>query len=279
LDDFESECTSLVFRRLVVALDPSGSGDADADEVGIIVAGLDEHDRGWVIADASGRYNPIEWGKIAVRLYHQYRCDRIIAERNFGGDMIEAVIRSIDPNVAYASVVATRGKITRAEPISALYEQSRVFHLGSFPTLEDEMCGFTSNFDRTTAGYSPNRVDALVWALTELMTRPMSSYGIFEIYRCAAMGRPVQPADNRLDWKIRYDELAASDTPNHPDCRGGEVEWLNTERALLPRPVDRMLERCAEENIRFAELSRDRMPTPEEAAAHVDMIDNIKRGR
>ena len=87
--------------------------------------------------------------------------------------MVEATIRMVDPNVSYAAVRAARGKVVRAEPVAALYEQGKVFHVGAFATLEDQMCGFTSDFDRSVAGFSPDRVDALVWALTELLVEPM----------------------------------------------------------------------------------------------------------
>jgi phage terminase large subunit-like protein len=90
-------------------------------------------------------------------------------------------------------VTASRGKVARAEPIAALYEQNRVHHLGCFPQLEDEMTAFTTNFDRKTAGFSPGRVDALVWALTDLMTTPMKGYGIFELYRQMAAEKTTHP--------------------------------------------------------------------------------------
>ena len=95
--------------------------------------------------------------------------DRIIAETNNGGEMVENTLRMIDPSVPFSAIWASRGKVTRAEPISALYEQGRVHHVGAFPRLEDQMCAFTVDFDRKEMGYSPDRVDALVWALTELM--------------------------------------------------------------------------------------------------------------
>jgi phage terminase large subunit-like protein len=97
--------------------------------------------------------------------------------------MVEATVRAVDPNVSFRAVTASRGKVARAEPISALYEQGRVFHRGPFDALEDEMASFTSNFDRAKAGFSPGRVDALVWALTDLMVQPMASFGVFEYYR------------------------------------------------------------------------------------------------
>jgi phage terminase large subunit-like protein len=176
-----------VLQRLVIAIDPSGSSDEEADETGIVAAGVDEDGIGWVLADLSGRYPPPEWARRAVELYHSMKADRIVAETNFGGAMVEATIRAVDPNVSFRAVTASRGKVARAEPIAALYEQGRVFHRGPFDALEDEMAAFTSNFDRAKAGFSPGRVDALVWALSDLMVQPMPSYGIFEYYRQKAM--------------------------------------------------------------------------------------------
>jgi phage terminase large subunit-like protein len=97
--------------------------------------------------------------------------------------MVESTLRVIDPNVSYTAVRASRGKIIRAEPVAALYEQSRVYHTGAFPQLEDEMCGFVADLQRGAAGYSPDRVDALVWALTDLLVEPMPNEGIYELYR------------------------------------------------------------------------------------------------
>jgi phage terminase large subunit-like protein len=155
--------------RIVVAIDPAVTSGEDADETGIVVAGVDHVGHGYVLEDASGRYQPHEWAQIAIRLYKKHQADRIVAERNNGGDMVEATIRSIDPNVSFKAVYASRGKTTRAEPISALYEQNKIHHCGGFAALEDQMCAFTSDFSRATAGYSPDRLDALVWALSELM--------------------------------------------------------------------------------------------------------------
>jgi phage terminase large subunit-like protein len=169
--------------RIVVAIDPAASSGEDADETGIIVAGKDVNGHGYVLADQSGRYPPTEWARTAIGLYRQYKADRIVAEVNNGGEMVEATLRVLDPNVSYTAVRASRGKVTRAEPIAALYEQDRIHHLGTFAQLEDQMCGFSSDFDRQTAGYSPDRVDALVWAFTELLVDQMEGYGIFELQR------------------------------------------------------------------------------------------------
>jgi predicted phage terminase large subunit-like protein len=154
--------------RIVVAIDPAVTSGEDADETGIIVAGVDINGVAYVLEDASGRYQPHEWAAKAINLYKKHNADRIIAEVNNGGALVENTIRSVDPNVSYRAVHASRGKVTRAEPISALYEQGKVHHVGTFQKLEDQLCAFTSDFSRASAGYSPDRLDALVWAITEL---------------------------------------------------------------------------------------------------------------
>ncbi len=119
------------------------------------------------LADRTCSLSPDGWGKRAVQAYHEFKADRIIAERNFGGAMVEHVIRTVDRNVSYKEVTASRGKVARAEPVAALYEQGRVSHVGSMPELEDQMVMIDPS------GYigegSPDRADALVWALTDLM--------------------------------------------------------------------------------------------------------------
>lgn len=152
-------------KRIVVGVDPNASNTENSDEIGIIVAGIDGDGQGYVLEDLSLLDSPKAWGAAAITGYYKYRADRIVAEINQGGNMVEYVIRSIDPNVSYKGVHASKGKYTRAEPISALYEQGKVKHVGAFPKLEDEMCEWEPGMD------SPNRLDALVWALTELMLR------------------------------------------------------------------------------------------------------------
>jgi phage terminase large subunit-like protein len=151
-------------KRVVVAIDPAVSSGENSDETGIIVAGLDYDDQGFVLEDLSGRYTPTEWAKKAVGAYRRHRADRIVAEKNQGGAMVESTIRVVDPNAPIRLVHASRGKIVRAEPVSALYEQGRVSHIGGFAELEDQLCSFAPG---STA--SPDRLDALVYALTELM--------------------------------------------------------------------------------------------------------------
>jgi predicted phage terminase large subunit-like protein len=179
-------------QRVVVAIDPAVTSGEDADETGIVVVGKDANGHGYVLQDLSGKYSPTEWARIAVAAYRTHRADRIVAETNNGGDMVAATLRMVDPNVSFSPVYASRGKVTRAEPVSALYEQGRMHHIGSFPQLEDQMTNFTSDFDRGAAGYSPDRLDALVWATTELLIQPMKGFGIYELYRMQAEARAAQ---------------------------------------------------------------------------------------
>jgi phage terminase large subunit-like protein len=155
--------------RIVIAIDPAVTSGEDADETGIIVAGIDADRHGYVLEDLSGRYQPHEWAGVAVAAYRRHMADRVIAEKNNGGDMVESTIRMVDSTVSFKGVHASRGKVTRAEPVSALYQKRMVHHVGSFAKLEDQLCSFTSDFDRARAGYSPDRLDALVWGLSELL--------------------------------------------------------------------------------------------------------------
>jgi predicted phage terminase large subunit-like protein len=169
--------------RVVVAIDPAVTSGEDADETGIVVVGKDAAGHGHVLSDVSGRYLPPEWARAAIGAYRTHQADRIVAEVNNGGEMVEATIRMVDPNVPFTAVRASRGKVTRAEPVAALYEQGRIHHVGAFPELEDQMCAFTTDFDRARAGYSPDRVDALVWALTELLVERIPFEGFLDFYR------------------------------------------------------------------------------------------------
>jgi phage terminase large subunit-like protein len=153
--------------RIVVAIDPAVTSNPDSDETGIVVCA---HDGRWpqhfyVLDDLSTIATPDEWAKIAINAYENHQADRIIAETNNGGDMVETVIRHQNANVSYSKVTASRGKTIRAEPIAALYEQNRVHHVGSLPKLEDQMCDWNPQDEKQD---SPDRMDALVWALTEL---------------------------------------------------------------------------------------------------------------
>lgn len=151
--------------RIVVAIDPAVTSGEDSDETGIVGAGIGADARGYILADASCRMPPADWARRAINLYRELRADRIVAEANNGGDLVSTVIHAVDPNVPVSLVHAARGKRTRAEPVSALYEQGRISHLEPFPELEDQMCSYTG----APGEESPDRMDALVWALTEVM--------------------------------------------------------------------------------------------------------------
>lgn len=155
--------------RVVVAVDPSGSGDednADNDAIGIVVAGLGIDGNAYVLEDCTIKAGPATWGRIATDAYDRHKADCIVGEINYGGAMVRQTIQTARPRTPFKQVTATRGKAVRAEPFSALYEQGKVRHVGLFPALEDELTAF-STFGYTGSG-SPNRADAAVWALAEL---------------------------------------------------------------------------------------------------------------
>lgn len=151
-------------KNIIVAVDPAVTSGDDADETGIVVVGKDTNNEYYVLEDKSGKYSPDQWGNVAIDLFHQWDADRIVAEVNNGGDLVERLIRTIDPNVRYKSVHASRGKMVRAEPVAALYEQGKVHHRGVFPELETQMCTYTGERPKP----SPDRLDAMVWGLSEL---------------------------------------------------------------------------------------------------------------
>ncbi|UGX88077.1 terminase family protein [Phyllobacterium meliloti] len=157
-------------QRIVVTIDPPASATRKSDACGIVAAGVDAEGIGWILADESfAPAKPIQWAKRSIQLFYRLEADLIVAEINQGGDMVAAVIAAEDNTVPVRGVRANRGKALRAEPIAALYEQGRIRHAGRFPALEDEMCDFTHA--GLSNGRSPDRVDALVWALSELMLK------------------------------------------------------------------------------------------------------------
>lgn len=172
-------------KRIVVAIDPAVTTGENADETGIVVCGLGDDNHGYVLEDASGVYSPTEWAREAVRLYRRWEANAIVAEVNQGGDMVESTIRMEDGGIPFKGVRATRGKFIRAEPVSLLYEQHRVHHLGTLAKLEDQMCVFTPDFDRAGAGFSPDRLDGMVWGITDLMVENGNT-GMLEHYRAGA---------------------------------------------------------------------------------------------
>ena len=155
--------TEKPLTSIIVAIDPAVTANDDSDETGIIVVGKDHNNEYYVLEDLSGKHSADKWGKIAINAYYSWEADRIVAEVNNGGDLVERLLRNIDINVPYRSVRASRGKMVRAEPVAALYEQKRVHHIGVFEELETQMCTYTGQVNP-----SPDRLDALVWGLSEL---------------------------------------------------------------------------------------------------------------
>ena len=151
--------------RIVVAIDPAVTSTEDSDETGIIVAGLGVDQHAYILEDCSGTYSPAEWASQAVLAFHKRQGDRIVGEVNNGGDLVEVNIRTVDPDVPFTAVHASRGKRVRAEPIAGLYEQGKIHHVGQHPTLEDQMV----TWEPSKSTWSPDKVDALVWAIWELM--------------------------------------------------------------------------------------------------------------
>jgi phage terminase large subunit-like protein len=151
--------------RVVVAVDPAVTSGAQAHETGIIVAGRDDRGHAYILDDRSLRASPDAWARRAIGAYRDAKADRLVAEANQGGELVLHTLQMVDRNVPVSLIHATRGKRTRAEPVAALYEQGRVHHVGRFPTLEDQLC----LWDAQAGEISPDRLDALVWAVTELI--------------------------------------------------------------------------------------------------------------
>jgi phage terminase large subunit-like protein len=195
-------------RRVVVAVDPSGAAGPDderADEIGIIVAARGDDGHAYVLADRSLRDAPAAWGRAVVQAYYEFAADRIVAEENFGGEMVRFVIRAADAHAPVQVISASRGKALRAEPVSALYEQGLVHHVGRFAVLEDQLCAFT------TQGYrgegSPDHADALVFAITELMFKEHAS--LLEFYR-----RQVEEKEKSLKQPLQKTPNASGHPAN-----------------------------------------------------------------
>jgi len=179
------------FARIVVAVDPAKEMGESAAETGIMVVGKDESGHGYLLEDVSLNGSPEEWGRAAVEAADKWYADMLVYEANQGGEMVAAVLRAAARNmrdeglraadfVAIKPVHATRGKYVRAEPVSQLYEQKKIHHVGYFPELEDQLCEYTPD---GSMGYSPDRMDALVWGFTELMVGSISHEGLMDYYR------------------------------------------------------------------------------------------------
>lgn len=175
IDDHRLRDVPEDLERVYVAVDPAVSNNEGSDEHGIVVVGLardkDGYARGYVLEDGTIRGSPEDWARKAISLYRSWSADKIIAEKNQGGDMVLSTLKAVDRSVPVKLVHASRGKVVRAEPISALYEQGRVHHVGQFDKLEDQMCLFSIDNIRSISNGSPDRVDALVWGLSEIFDK------------------------------------------------------------------------------------------------------------
>jgi len=173
--------------RVVVAIDPAVTSGDQSDETGIVVAGMTNDGHYYVLKDLTLRTSPERWARVAVQAFHDYKADRVIGETNNGGDMIELLLRQVDPSVPYKKVTATRGKLVRAEPVAALYEQRRAHHVGLLPELEDQMCNYTPD-----SNTSPDRMDAMVWAMHELMESQSGIMGLASLAKfCPSCRMPI----------------------------------------------------------------------------------------
>jgi predicted phage terminase large subunit-like protein len=159
--------------RIVVAVDPAITANKNSDETGIVVCGLSRSGQFYILEDVSGRYSVEGWSRCVVDCYNRWGADRVVAEVNQGGDMVERVIRQSGDNVAYRGVHASRAKFARAEPVASRYEQGKVSHVGFFSELEDQLCSYSQ-----LSSYSPDRLDALVWGITELDSRQVVDIAI-----------------------------------------------------------------------------------------------------
>jgi phage terminase large subunit-like protein len=172
--------------RVVVAIDPAVTANATSDETGIVAAGIASNGDYYILDDKSIRTTPDAWARVAVELYHKHKADKIVAETNNGGEMVILLLKQVDASIATKKVTATRGKQLRAEPISSLYEQGRVHHVGYFSDLETQMCEWTPQSTE-----SPDRLDALVWALTELNSGGASMIALASMaVLCTVCGMP-----------------------------------------------------------------------------------------
>jgi phage terminase large subunit-like protein len=185
----QPEAAPTEFSEVVVAVDPPARSGARSDECGLIVAAKTPDGRFYVLADLTSQGDtPGQWGARAAAAFRGFNANRVVAEVNNGGDMVAEVLRQSEPTLPVRSVTATRGKFLRAEPVAAAYERGLVFHAGAFPKLEDQMCALTPDFDRKAAGYSPDRADALVWALADLLggEKPAASQGMMDYWAGSA---------------------------------------------------------------------------------------------
>ena len=177
IEDHRVKVAPVDLIRVVVAVDPAVTSNKNSDETGIVVAGIDGDGHGYVLDDKTLKGTPLQWGKMAVACHHRWKADRIVPEVNNGGDLVVQNIRGLDSRVRVTPVRASRGKVTRAEPVAALYERGLIHHVGNFPELEDQLTSWDP-----TSSKSPDRLDALVWAFHALLLSDKRPAGPLRAY-------------------------------------------------------------------------------------------------
>lgn len=260
------ETMPVKMRRVVIGVDPSGdSGDMDskADAIGIVVAGMGVDDRAYVLEDATMNGSPEQWGRRVNDLRLKWHADKIIAERNYGGAMVEAVIRHAFPNSPVELVTSSHGKALRAEPVSVMYEirdgrnGAKVIHCGHFPDLEQEMMsvkrGDTAEEIKARLGHSPNRLDALVFALTSLFE--LSNHGIFEVWKKEAEKASAAAAKPEAIGAKVEDNEPIPVKEQHTAAKS-EIPWFQATAARETKTFDKpRCDQCGNENPRvFTEV-------------------------
>lgn len=206
----ESELT-----RIVIGVDPAVTSEVGSDSTGIVVAGLGVDGHGYVLADRTCKMTPDNWARRIVGIYHEFNADTVVVEVNNGGDLVSSVLRAVEPNLPIRSVHASHGKITRAQPISALYERGLIHHVGNFPELEDEMCSWIVGMK------SPDKLDSLVWALWELMITA-GTLGWIEYLKSGQGQVDLKNTENSMQKVQSATDLAkpviADEAPKCPEC-------------------------------------------------------------
>lgn len=239
-------------RRIVIGVDPSASSSETSDECGIVACGEgpESPPHYYALEDKSLIAHPNLWARAAVSLYHALNADCIVAEKNNGGEMVEAVLHHVDANVPVKLVTASRGKLTRAEPIAALYEQQRCHHVGMFAVMESQMC----DYNPATSTESPDRMDALVWAMTELSSH---SWGLFELWKqeAAAKEQPQQAArvdvlGQPLPPPVNFEQRLKETADAQKKDTNFDYNWFGTGAAKPKPPVQIACDKCGSTAVR-----------------------------
>ena len=226
--------------RIIVAIDPPASSEADSDEAGIVTVGRDKRNppHFYVFDDRSGIFSPNEWAAKGIAAFQSFKADRVVGEVNNGGEMVESTLHNLNPNIPFKALHASKGKITRAEPVAALYEQHRVHHVGIFGTLEDQCC----DYDPATADWSPDRMDALVWATTELM-EGMDVLGLVEYFKSGRADRALADME-RLD-REKAKSQGRVPAPNPFATPSGQVITITPTVVGCPKCQDTLVQKIS----------------------------------